>query len=216
MLDPKTRPGGRVLLARLALTAVLTLAAGCASGPSAQDWLAVGFETPSQTLRTFQTGIRGDDPDLEYDSFSDRFRREQGLSELVYRELRSNLFGRYPYLRRFVKSRIVAVRTQGPKTRTLVVRLSALFSKRLVEVRFVRDDFFSVRAGSDVLADDYAPFAGMLSTVDGHLVLNLPTEEAIDTREVTHVVAGQEWKIDGFRQLSESEARAFESQGPEP
>jgi len=194
-------------LARLAPAALLlTLGAGC-RGPSPEDWMSVGFETPAQTLRTFQTGLRGNEPNLEYDSFSAGFRARFELSEIAYRELRDrdDVFGAYPFLRKFVELEIVGERVEGPRERTLVVRLSALLAKRYVEVRFVRDDYYSVRSNEHVLADDYAAFGTMLASDGDRLVVVLPTELLIDPLEVTKVVVGQDWKIDGFRELTEEE-----------
>ena len=199
---------GRPRLWPLRLALLLALV-GCSSTPSAEDWLAVGFDSPAQTLRTFQTGLRGNNPDLEYDSFSAGFRRELGLSRVVYYKLRDEVFGRYPYLRRFVALEVVRELEQGPRERSMIVRLSAFLSERWVEVQFVRDDYFSVRSGAEVLADDYASFASMITSDGGRLVLILPTEDIIDPREVTKVLVGQDWKINGFRQLEEDEVAAL-------
>lgn len=189
--------------------AFMAALAGCSSNPTAEDWLAVGFDSPTQTLRTFQTGVRGDNPDLEYDSFSDGFRHELGLSRVIYYEIRDEIFGRYPYLARFVELEVVNETNVDPKKRLMIVRLSAFLSERWVEVTFVRDDYFSVRAGGDILADDFASFHSMITSDDGRLVLVLPTEDVIDPREVTKVLVGQDWKINGFRQLEESEIEAL-------
>jgi hypothetical protein len=183
----------------------LALLASCSSAPSPEDWLAVGHDTPAQTLRTFQTGLRGDSPDLEVICFSSHFRREQRINSLAYLEMRDEVFGRFPYLRRFVDLEVVNETVHDAKTATMVVRLSAFLSERWVEIRFVRDDYFSVRSLESVLADDFASFAGMIKSQNGRLVLTLDTEDIIDPREVTKVIVGQEWKIDGFRALEGDE-----------
>lgn len=207
--EPRILVTMQLLPALVLSLSVLLLGSGCASSPTAQDWLDVGFDSPEQTLNTFRTGLRGNEPDLEYDSFSARFRADLGLSELAYLELRDEVFGRYPFLRKFVELDVVSEGSEGPRSHLLVVRLSAFFSERWVEVTFVRDDYYSVRSGDSILADDYAAFANMIASNDDRLVVLLETEEPIDPREVTHVVIGQEWKIDGFRTLEDDEIDAL-------
>ena len=70
--------------------------AGCLGGPKPEAWLAVGFRTPAQTFRTFQTGLRADLPDLEYRCLGADMKRRVGadgmaLHQLLYREFRSEL-----------------------------------------------------------------------------------------------------------------------------
>src|SRR5262245_33705193 len=91
------------------------LSASCLSAPRPEDWLGVGFRSPEQTFRTFQTGLRAGLPDLEYRCLGSDFKqRAGGLTLLGYAEYRRELFKAQPWLKLAAKAKIRSVRELAP------------------------------------------------------------------------------------------------------
>ena len=88
-------------LAYAFLLSAWALSGGCVGAPKPKDWLAVGFRSPEQTSRTFQTGLRAGFPELEYRCLGAAFKRraagEMGAFSLLgYVEFRRELFRAQP------------------------------------------------------------------------------------------------------------------------
>jgi len=186
-----------LLYASLLATWALALP-GCLGPPSSADWLAVGFRTPEQTLRTFQTGLRADLPDLEYRCLSSGLKSRERISQLGYREFREQLFGQRPWLKHAARAQVVDVQELGPDRRRIVARVSSLFRKDTFSVDFVREDFFELWSRDKRALDDELPWHEMAVARTGSLVVTVPLPEPLAPDTVDELRAGREWKIDGF------------------
>lgn len=171
--------------------------------------MAVGFRAPEQTFRTFQTAVRADAPELEYRCFSSEFVRRNGLSKLAWREAREELREREPLLRVGIGSAEIVGEA---KITGRFATLDADAFGRRVRVQLVREDFGEVWAGAELVYDetlDFARSTGIQEAGDGRrLVFGRVTLPRDETRSVTEVRVGREWKIDG---ISEAEPHEPES-----
>ena len=185
-----------------ALLASIVLSA-CVSSPRAEDWLAVGHHSPEQTFRTFQTALKGDRPGLEYACFSDSFRQRHRLSQLAWRETRDELHREIPFLKKLGDAEILE--TSGNESRaSIVAQARFLFWKRTFIVHFVREDFWEVWSGEDLLGDDYAELDEVVSVEDGSIFVRIDGVDGIEITDITRVVADRYWKIDDFAEVSDT------------
>jgi hypothetical protein len=184
------------------LAVVLALAGwlpACLCPPSADALLDVGYRSPEQTVRTFQTGVRGDLPDLEYGCLSSGFRRRNNLSKLIWREFREDLFRENPFLRTgLVKAKIVAVETEGARSRIVIESFGRSF-----ELELAREDFAQLYAGEELVLDREIPF-DQWTTVESTgeeawFTGGAPLPAGSGERDITELRLGREWKIDDFR-----------------
>ncbi|MAF67072.1 MAG: hypothetical protein CMJ84_15620 [Planctomycetes bacterium] len=197
----------------LALLGPLLLAwACCAAPPSAEDLFDRGFRSPSQTFRTFQTGVRSDDGRTEYRCLSTRFRRKHLLSQLLYLEFRDEWFASKPWLRAAIAgARVVSVTfEEGDNPRRCVLTAAALGER--LEVHLVREDFVQLYEGSKLLADDPlgkdAVFADhvTVSPADGAQRARGEAQlsSSIPPARITELRIGQDWKIDDVEKSEEA------------
>jgi hypothetical protein len=164
----------------------------CLSVPKPADWLDVGFRSPGQTFRTFRTAFAdGRQPGLELRCFSSGFKAREGLSELTYREFREDLLREEPLLRTALsRARISSVKQEG-KT----ARLEAKIAGRALFVELVREDYWELWDGEELLADDLVRDLSDILALDGDghvLRASLPAPSS----PPTEVRLGGEWKID--------------------
>ena len=197
-----------------ALSYVLVLAAwawfaSCLSAPKPADWLEVGYRTPEQTFRTFQTGLRADQPDLEYRCLSNDFKRraaaENGaFSEVYYREFREQLFRAQPWLKLAAKAKVKRVEELGDGRVRLVAEVDTWFHDETFAFVLVREDFYEVYADGKRVDDDFANWRELVRERGGELQLSVPLPEGLSAAKIGEVRAGREWKIDGFPERLES------------
>lgn len=203
-LRPGIRPTALQLLA-LAL-AFCPLSSCWVTPPRTADLLAVGFRTPEQAFRTFQTAVRADEPALEFRCFSSAFTRRNHLSQRDYREGREQLRRQYPYLRKGLADAEISQPTQIRGNRA---QLEITSHGRSFEIDLVREAFGEIWAGSELIADPedlhFEDHTGIQSADDGNRWfyghIPLPSDSAIDGTEITEIRVGREWKIDGFEAL---------------
>lgn len=178
---------------------------GCLSRPSADDWLAVGYHSPEQTFRTFQTAIRGDRPEPGYRCFSDSLRDRFRLSRIAYREA---LEEHYPFLKHIGRAEILTVIPLGEDRARVVAEVSVLWFEKRFSIDFVREGFWEVWSSEDdefPFADDYAKLRDIVRAEGGRVLLRLPGDvSGIEPTTITRVVADQYWKIDDFTEIAES------------
>ena len=191
----------RPLSTLFALLAAIALSA-CTAAPKVDDWLSVGYHEPEQTFRTFQTGLLGDRPDLEYACLSDGFRRRNGLTQLLWREAREEI----PFLKRLGKAEILRVTSLDPDHVRIEARASLLWVKKEFRVTFVRESFWEVWAGDALLADDYAEFDRIVRATDEAVLVRIPGAGGLESTAITRVVADQYWKIDDFAEIPDDPA----------
>ncbi len=196
----------RLAGAGLALLMTLGGPAGCLAPPSAEALVATGFRSPRQTLASFQTFVRADLPTREYQCFSGGFRERNGLSAFSYGEVREELFRSQPWLKWIAKAEIVGERSINEGEHW--VDLTTL--GRTVRVKLVREDFFEIHAGEDLVTDDDADFDALVrQTADGagsRLSVRLPLGVPVDgLGGVSEVLVARHWKIDDLRELADDE-----------
>jgi hypothetical protein len=182
---------------------LLALASACVMPPQARELVDTGFRTPEQTLKSFQVFLRADLPEKEYLAFSAGFRRRNGVSSLSYAEARERLFREKPWLRHFARAKVVAQWPGGtgePGSEG-VHFIDARVLGRTIRVKLVREDFFEIRAGEDLLADGETDFeratrlerSARGARFAGQVLLEDPPP---DLSGASWFTVGREWKID--------------------
>ncbi len=186
------------------LTAVWTLILGsCVCPPTPEDVLQIGFRTPEQAFRTFQTATRLDDPDLELRCFSKGFRERNQISQLTWREAREELYRRQPWLRvGIVGADVVEREVREPRARLRIDTAAGDY-----QVLLVREDFTEGWAGGERVFDEelshetHLPWdeaTGIRAGSNGRSWFygqaKLP--DGVDGDALTEVRFGREWKID--------------------
>jgi hypothetical protein len=180
---------------------VWALSPACLAAPCPEDWLAIGFRSPEQTFKTFQTGLRADLPDLEYRCLSGRLKsREQGegISQLGYREFRAQLFREQPWLKQAARAEVVEVRRLADDRCRLVAHVSFLWHDETFAIDLVREDYYEIWKDDQRAADDAVPWEELARVGEGELLLALPLPPGLAPGEIGEGRAGREWKIDGF------------------
>jgi hypothetical protein len=184
------------------------LSPGCLSAPRAKDWLAVGFRTPEQTFRTFQTGLRAGLPELEYRCLGDGFKRRAAgevgtFSLLAYAEYRRELFKAQPWLKLAAKARIRSVKELAPDRVQILAEVDTWFHDESFTVELVREDFYELWSAASIgpskkVADDFADWSRIARARGDSLVVTVPLPEGRTVADLGELRAGGEWKIDGF------------------
>ena len=172
--------------------------AACLSAPDPEDWLAVGFRSPSQTFRTFQTALRADQPDLEWRCLSAGMKRRDGITQIGYREFREELFRAKPWLKLAARAEVLTVEELSPGRRRIHAQVNAVFRKEAFVVDFVREDFYETWDEEGFLEDDGVPWREIARESDGRLEVRVPMPQGVALDDLTELRAGREWKIDGF------------------
>jgi len=197
----------RALAYALLLTA-WALTACCLSGPTAADWLAVGFRTPEQTFRTFQTGLRAGLPELEYRCLGTDLKDRAGGSLLAYAEFRRELFRSQPWLKLAAKAKIKDVRTLSPERVQIVAEVDTWFHDETFAIDFVREDFYELYADGQRIADDFTDWDRIARERNDDLVVTVPFPSGRKASDIGELRAGREWKIDGFPLTSQASTAA--------
>ena len=163
----------------------------------------VGFRDPEQTFALFRLAFREDLPDLEYRCLSGGYKRRERISPLGYAQFRDDLLAETPFLRLALhKAEIDEVEYFGQ--RRARIRASAL--GRTLVVDFVREEYWEIWAGRELLLDDevgdlyeegYVAVVPDESGTQWYLG-RIPLEGIDDPKRITEVRLGQEWKIDSF------------------
>ena len=173
--------------------------------PAPEDWLAVGFRTPEQAFESFRTGLRADQPALEYRALSESFRQRNGVSQLAYREFRERAFREHPELRWVGKAEIEGVERLADDRARLRARVQVLWIERRFTVDLVREDYFELWAGAELVDYGYPAFESAVAELgdagDERIVASIPNREAVGVDLLTDVSIGREWKIDDLPRL---------------
>ena len=192
---------------QLALSCLLGLTA-CVSPPATEQWLALGYRSPEQTFRTFQTALAaGDALDLEYRCLAAELLRREGITQVGYRVMREELMREQPYLRHAADAEILGVEDFGPGRVRLTARVKKYFQEITFEVELVEESYWELWSGErnidgDVLDGDpgEGPDDGALEpSHDGrHLYGAVPLHGDLDPDSITELRIGREWKIASF------------------
>jgi len=169
--------------------------------PKPEDWLSVGFRSPEQTFRTFQTGLRAGLPDLEYRCLGADFKRraaEEGFSQLGYREFRRELFLSQPWLKLAARAEIKEVVALSDDRVRLLAEVDTWLRDESFAVDLVREDYYELWVGEKRVADGNAIWEEMVSARDDELQVRVPLSAGLGPGDLGELRAGREWKIDGF------------------
>ncbi len=183
-----------------------TLAGACFCPPDPADVLAVGFRTPEQAFRTFQTATRLDDPDLELRCFSLGFRERNRISQLTWREGRADLYTRKPWLRAGIAgAEVVETRIEGARAR---VRVDTASSDYVIEL--VREDFAEAWVGGERVLDEAIPWEPATGIQKGEgdrrwMYGRVALPSGVDGSAVSDLRFGREWKIDEVGELADDD-----------
>jgi hypothetical protein len=180
------------------------LLAGCLAAPTPEAWRGIGFQTPEQTFRTFQTGMRAELPDLEYLCLGSDLKHRVGGSLLAYLQFRRELFGSQPWLKLAAKAKVKEVRELGDGRVRLVAEVDTWFHDETFALDLVREDFWELWVGGKRVADDAAEWRRLARERDGNVVVTVPLPEGLGVGEIGELRAGREWRIDGFPGLDGS------------
>ena len=195
---------GRFLSSATGAAAWTLVLGACVCPPEPADVLAIGFRTPEQAFRTFQTATRLDDPDLELRCFSSSFRARNQISQLTWREARAELYARQPWLR----AGIVGAEVEAVEELRGIARLRVDTAGGDYDVILVREDFAEAWSGSERVLDSLIVWErdtgiqkgeGEGRWVFGRVALPL----GVDGAAVTDLRFGREWKIDDVGPLME-------------
>jgi len=186
----------RALLYVLLAVLWAPVAAGCLSAPRPEDWLAVGFRTPEQTFRSFQTGLRSDQPDLEYRCLSSAFKRQAGLTQLTYRGFRAELFRRRPWFKLAGGAEIRRVVPLGPGRVRIEAEVETWIHDERFEVELVREDYYELWVDGKRVDDDSVAWGRLAREQDDRLLISVPLQAPIAPDASRELRVGQEWKID--------------------
>jgi hypothetical protein len=202
---PGARGGSGVRLAVL-LGLGLAPASACLCPPRAEALLSTGYRVPRQTVESYQTFLRADLPAQEYLCFSSGFRRRNGLSAMGYGEVRDQLFAQQPWLKLIARAEIVGERSVGEDEHWIDLKTLG----RTVRVKLVREAFYEIFRGSELLDDAYADFDDLVrvapqgdgSRLTARIPLEAGSEELAGLSEVT---LARHWKIDDLYELGEED-----------
>lgn len=203
---PPTRCLPTAPLARWTLWGLLgavLVGAGCISAPSAREVLEVGFRSPEQCWRSFQTAVRADEPALEYRCLSQQLIVEQRLSQLLWREARAEFFAPLGTRWAIAKARPTGPAIiEGDRAELVVEALG-----RRARLHFVREDFRTLYAGEVLLVDENAPLnssSGVQSQGQQRwFYAQVPLPEGSDPSRVSELHMGREWKLNGISDQEE-------------
>ena len=185
------------------LLSSLTLA--CLCPPSNEALLQVGYRTPEQTFRTFQTALRSDQPDLEFRCLAVSFTTREGISSTVWREAREKLLREQPFIKFVAKAEIREVRFEGEEACEILAEIDTWIADRSFVVRLVREEFYEVSDSEGVFAGEERRLIDLkIESGDRRSrFLAIPMPEGLEYDDVTLARVGREWKIDGFQLLEE-------------
>jgi hypothetical protein len=177
----------------------------CVRPPLVEEWLDVGFRTPEQSVRTFQTAVRADSADLEYRCLSAGFKQRNHISKMVWAEVREKLREENPWLRKGLSDASIGPPLHFANGDAVLMLSTHGYTIRVV---LVREDFGELWSGGERISDEegvkFAEATGVQTSQDGtrwfYGQARMPAELPPGS-EVTDVHIGREWKIDSFENV---------------
>jgi hypothetical protein len=183
--------------------AIAAWLAACVCPAPAADVADANFRTPLGAFKAYQAYLASDLVDWEYRCYSADFRRREELSLGTYTEARALLLEERPWLKLFAKAEVVREWALDERAHVIEARVGG----RTVHVRLVREDSYEIRAGSELLADGYAPFEELVrthETPEGTLVEARVPARTPNLPRATSLSIERTWKIDDFYEAEET------------
>jgi hypothetical protein len=165
----------------------------------------MGFRSPEQTFRTFQTAVRGDLKGLGYRCLSAGFKEREGITELAWREWLEALLRERPSVRLIACAEILSLEPRGADQAFLVAEVETWFKDARFGLSFVREESYEVADREGPLEGGFASFASVAREEGGSLVVELPFPGGTRLDEIADVVLARRWKIDDFELLDEGD-----------
>jgi len=187
----RTTRAGSVFLAGLAGS----LLAGCPSVPTPAQMLSMGFRSPEQCFRSFQYAVRADLPGEELRCFSQHFRSENHVSQLVWREVREQLWSQVG-----MRWAVAEAEPSAPAQRSggrASMEVHAL--GKTMRLRFVLEECGQAWSGEQLLSDELLDFRAHSGTQAGGIFYGqVPLPPGSESAKVTEMRLAQEWKLDAI------------------
>ena len=170
-------------------------AAGCTSLPEPAEMLRYGFRSPEQCLESFQLAVRADLPAEEYRCFSQHFRSENHVSQLVWREIREQLWGQVGMRWAVAEAKSGApALVRGNRAQMQVRALG-----KEVRIELVLEDFAQLWSGPTLIQDQDLDFRSHTGAQESRWFYGqVELLPGVDPATVTEVRLGREWKIDAI------------------
>lgn len=196
----------------------------CVSPPTSNELLEIGFRTPEQAFRTFQTASAGQLAHLEYRCLSIGFRDRNDLSRLDYLVFREEWLKSQPLLRYAIdRAEIDSVQRsrgngEGGRDGSRHCRLLAHTMRRTLSIELVREEFYEIWT-EDGLVDsrdlDFDDSIGVQPTAGGSWIYGqVPLPAGLDPKQVSDFILRREWKIDHFELLEQSDPQPSSESTP--
>lgn len=186
---------------KAAIALVVSTSAACVSPPTAEDYLEVGFRSPEQAFRSFQTAMAGDEIDLEYRCLGRDFRLANGIDGMTYRVAREELFKQQPFIKLVTQGEIIGSERLDAKHHRLTIQVKNWFVNETFEVDLVREDFMEAWSEERSLFFDFASFDEHVFTDEDNPSLLYAIAQAppdVPPSSITELNFGREWRISGF------------------
>ena len=185
---------------RLFLVGLAALSsAACTTLPKPAEMLTAGYRSPEQTFHTFQLAVRADLSTLEYKCFSTRFRAENHLSLMAWREVREQLWGKIG-----MRWAVATAKATGPvHLYGNVAEFEVAALGKHMHLRFVREGFGELYSGEQLIADDTLDFQANTGTQQGRWFygqVEMPAD--CESAKLTELRVGREWKLDQIDPVS--------------
>ncbi|QDU67001.1 hypothetical protein [Engelhardtia mirabilis] len=220
-----SRSRGRAndLLTTLLACGAALLASCSAPRPTPEAWLDVGFRTPEQCFRTFQTAFATDQEDLEYRCLATSMKLREGIDSATYRIARDELLSSTPGLKRVAAAKVRRSWPVGADRWALVAEVKVLWIHRFLLVELVTEEFFelyvgerrvldgAVDLGRNLFLDESEGKPLLWAWVDVEDPLGLATP--VDPDAVDELRVGREWKIDSLLPLEREQAEELIAKG---
>lgn len=188
----------------LRLLAIITLLVTACAGPDMRKELSrAGFRSPEQTFDTYRAAFLSDLIVLEYACLSNGFKHANQLTITNYGEAREILLRDQTFLRFGLgRAEVVRLEALAEDRVRLHIRSESLFHEVLFACELVREDFYEIWAGGDLLQDDHLErFSNafrITPDADGDPVAQswVPLKQSIEATRISEFRVGREWKID--------------------
>ncbi len=121
------------------------------------------------------------------------------MGQLAFRELSD----RYPWLRYLSKAEVVEQTEIDPNRIEFLCHIEVLFKTTRIRIGFIREDFYDLYRGAELIGGDLQPFDRVTRPADSQngrtgLAAWVPLPTGTSPDQITEVRIGREWKVDSL------------------